>query len=455
MGRFALPVVVTLAVAARVAVVLNTDGVLYPDEVFQALEQAHRLALGHGLVPWEWSVGLRHPLFTWLLMPLMHLGTPQLTARLAVACCSGLATWPLVRLSEHLGATPSVASVVAGGWALGGWGVLLGARPLSETMCVLPLLLALAALASPSPRPVLAALVMSVAIMLRLHLALMALASVGWAAWAWPRGRVIRLLLGFAVGALVFGALDAAWWGDWFHSARAYLRFNLLEGGAQTFGVEPASAYARTAFHALGGLLLVVGCAAWSRGPAAALVALCAALFVGAHLLQPHKEFRFLLPAWPLLLALGAAGLTRLSLGRSPALAPGVMAVALLTQPGPWALSFHQLGIPLEPASGPAWDDGGAVNRLLVVAGRRDDACGVMLRGRELGYSGAYSWFDGSAPLYDARQPPRAEAAWNFLIVPATDPAAGLGVELAREGAFVLRKVRPGCVTEPFSGRLE
>jgi hypothetical protein len=350
-----------------------------------------------------------------------------------------------------VGATPRVARVVALAWALGGWSVLLGARPLSETVCVLPVLVALTALLSPRPRPLLAAAALSVAIMLRLQVALMALVIVAWAWWAWPRERRNRLVLGLGVGALLFGGLDALQWGDAFHSARAYLRFNLVEGGAATFGVEPASAYARTAFHALGGLLLLALCAAWSRGRAAALVAACAAVFVGAHVLQPHKEFRFLLPALPLVLALGAAGLARLR--HASALAPVLTAVALLTQPPAWSLSFHQLGIPLEPASGPAWDDGGSVNRLLALAGRRADVCGLLLRGRELGYSGAYSWFDASAPLYDARQPPRADEAWNVVILPVTDPLPG--VELARDGAFALRKVRERCLAEPSAEVLE
>ncbi|HEY4126052.1 MAG TPA: hypothetical protein VGM36_15625, partial [Rhizomicrobium sp.] len=34
-----------------------------PDEVFQSLEQGHRLAYGYGLVPWEFDYGAR----SWLL----------------------------------------------------------------------------------------------------------------------------------------------------------------------------------------------------------------------------------------------------------------------------------------------------------------------------------------------------------------------------------------------------
>ena len=45
--------VLLFAFAARLAVGLANDGVLYPDEIMQYLEQAHRLVFGAGMVPWE------------------------------------------------------------------------------------------------------------------------------------------------------------------------------------------------------------------------------------------------------------------------------------------------------------------------------------------------------------------------------------------------------------------
>ena len=48
---------------ARLAVYYLRPGIVAPDEVFQYLEQAHRLVFHVGLVPWEYVLGIRN----WLI----------------------------------------------------------------------------------------------------------------------------------------------------------------------------------------------------------------------------------------------------------------------------------------------------------------------------------------------------------------------------------------------------
>jgi peptidoglycan/LPS O-acetylase OafA/YrhL len=55
--------VVVLAIVLRVAPVLLVPSLNWADEIFQATEQAHRLAYGTGLVLWEFQLGAR----SWLL----------------------------------------------------------------------------------------------------------------------------------------------------------------------------------------------------------------------------------------------------------------------------------------------------------------------------------------------------------------------------------------------------
>ena len=52
-SRSPLWLILLLAFAARFAVGVANDGVLYPDEIMQYLEQAHRLAFGAGMTPWR------------------------------------------------------------------------------------------------------------------------------------------------------------------------------------------------------------------------------------------------------------------------------------------------------------------------------------------------------------------------------------------------------------------
>jgi GPI mannosyltransferase 3 len=56
-------VILLVAFALRVALASLLPNIHHPDEVFQYLEQGHRLAFGYGVVPWEFIEGAR----SWLL----------------------------------------------------------------------------------------------------------------------------------------------------------------------------------------------------------------------------------------------------------------------------------------------------------------------------------------------------------------------------------------------------
>jgi hypothetical protein len=52
-GRYIPCTIVLLAMAFRVVLAVVSDNVNHPDEVFQILEQSHRVVFGYGMVPWE------------------------------------------------------------------------------------------------------------------------------------------------------------------------------------------------------------------------------------------------------------------------------------------------------------------------------------------------------------------------------------------------------------------
>ena len=58
-SKSTLAAVCALAVALRMAEAIAFPGYEYPDEIFQVLEQAHRLAFGNGIIPWEFAEGIR------------------------------------------------------------------------------------------------------------------------------------------------------------------------------------------------------------------------------------------------------------------------------------------------------------------------------------------------------------------------------------------------------------
>src|SRR5262249_44816962 len=144
-----------------------------------------------------------------------------------------------------------------------------------------------------------------------------------------------------------------------------------------------------------------VACASLLRG-----LALIVLGYLFAHSLIPHKELRFALPILPLLLLLSAVGIVMLAKESRYCLrwldaitgSPNSMFV-LQTIPS----TFGEYGQYLQNESARkrvVWHSGEAVNRVLSMAGQRDDICGVMLLARNAAWTGGYSYLHRKVPLF-------------------------------------------------------
>src|SRR5438105_1315273 len=136
-----LAVLVALAIALRLQPILVDPSAVWPDEIFQSAEPAHRLVFGNGLVAWEFQLGVRSWLLPGLVAGLMELSRiigdgpdyylPVIAAFFGtlaagpVVCCF-LWCRPLFGLSGALLAALTVA--------LAAEPVYFGARTLSETV---------------------------------------------------------------------------------------------------------------------------------------------------------------------------------------------------------------------------------------------------------------------------------------------------------------------------------
>jgi len=274
--------------------------------------------------------------------------------------------------------------------------------------------------------------------------------------------RAAGLALGvLAVWAGLFGLLDRLTWGGWFHSARVYLEFNLINEGGREWGVAPFTYYLSVLRSSMPGISLLVGAlgllALWRAWGLAALIV----TFFVLHANQPHKELRFLVPLLPLLAALAAVGLdVALSRLRSFPLRAGV-ALAVVAVAGVSAglsrrLTFGEIGQYLEERpQDSAYDDSGPINRLLMVAGQREDVCGLKIEGPvHMAWTGGYSYFHRRVPLYWYASPDRNSGLFNYVI---TLPHWSVGGEVVAQDKNyrLMRLPRPGCVPNPgYSWRL-
>jgi hypothetical protein len=333
-----LALIVVIAAALRVAACF-LDGPLHPDEYFQYLEPAWWHLTGSGLQTWEWDVGLR----SWVL-PFYHgawlyslraLGVPDgrpllwslkvhwalLNSALVLVAYRGAASITR-RLSPQVARpSPAAAPGFEGGLLGAAWVagfpllVVYSSHTLSELPSMLCLLAGLvwsmelseeSAPTAPSSELVSIGLIgalVSLGACLRIANAPLALVP---ALLLLPRRRyraLVALLIGASVPALLFALFDLATWGRFAGSFIRYLKFNLFEGkAASTFGTEPAAFYLRLLRQRLPVTLPLLIAPALLGMRASWPCAVSAALTLGYFSLQPHKEERFIIQVWPLLL---------------------------------------------------------------------------------------------------------------------------------------------------------
>jgi GPI mannosyltransferase 3 len=458
----------------RARLALTDAGIYWPDEIYQSLEPAHRLVWGRGLVAWEFSKGARPWVLPgavaglFALLRALGVSSPAVyvpAVKLVFAGVGVATAWAVARLARALGAAPLPAATAGALWALAAPAIYFAPRGLAEPLSAFPVTLGLAwawpADATQRQRLWGAAL-LGLAVLLRLQDALVCGGLLVALLLRGARREAAEAAGVFALAAAALGLLDWATWGHPFNSALVNLRFNLAEGGGNQWGTADALYYGRVLWRAMPEvtLVLLAGAALAARRVPGMLALVF--FFLAVHALVPHKELRFVLPVLPVWAALAGVGLdvaTRWVAARRAALAPWVVAPALL------AASLSALRLPrltfgdlgayeaLKPGAS-AFDDFGDVNRLLTQAGAFPDLCGLKVEAAHLAWTGGYTYFHKDARLYSHLGPPRSAAKYNYVLTArwAVPPEA----VRAWSGPFVVARLFSGPCAEDaaFSWRL-
>jgi phosphatidylinositol glycan class B len=463
----AASLVLVLSAAPRLWAAWFDHGVFWPDEIFQSVEQGHRLAFGYGIVPWEFQRGARSWVFPGMLAGLLKLGailgldtgrSLVLLVKTTMAALSIGGVYLSMRLARALvGPAGGVAAGLLAGFFSAS--ILLGSRALAETVSG-PMLLAVVLLARQSGRNVqlLAGAIAGLAIYIRYQNGLIA---VGVLAIVLSERRIRDAIHYAAASGLVGvlgGLLDWVTWGMPFGAFKMYLWFNLFKS-AQKFGAYPFWYYGEVAWNIAGpAIFVILAGLVYSARLAPKLLALVA-LYVLIHCIVPHKEFRFLLPVLPIGLGLAGAGLVAafehvrngeraaISLAAASALCTGF----LTTQ-----LTWGTMGFPTDRRHRSPWHSGEGINRLLWSAGERDDVCGLTVDGESFGWIGAYTYFHRDVNLFPGENAtPEVRAAANYHIGHADAPAPAGYREVERKREFALFRRDGACADPPPDYRRE
>ena len=291
----------------------------HADELMQYLEQAKRLATGHGIVPWEYRYGARNELLPQLLAVPFSLGAKlapgtlagMLAARWSFLAATLLALPAAWRLGALISRTHALAALfVAAVWYEN---VLFSTLLLSEVLAAALIAMAAALLLADAPsRAALrwAGLLLGLGIVMRLQYApfaaVLALARLrlNWRAW---RELALGGLAPLAIGALsdlAAGQVPLRW--IWVN-----LSYNMGQGRAARFGTSSPLEYLWLLLDHLGPAapLMLAGALLSPARYRPLVVALVANLVF--HSLIAHKEYRFVwLSVWSITVLAGIASVS-------------------------------------------------------------------------------------------------------------------------------------------------
>jgi hypothetical protein len=471
--RGLLALVLVAALAVRLWSVLTHTYVVWPDETFQYLEPAHRLAFRSGVITWEFLDGIRswflpgilagvmwlvslvsqdpdaYVLVLRLLCVLASLSVPfagfQMTARrfgpvqaflvgLLCALSSDIVYFSSVIMAEPLATDAALLAIWLGDRA--------GARP-------------------PALRRLLAAGVLfGLATSMRYQYAPVLAVVVLLQHARTPRTLITVAAAGITVVALVLGGLDAATLGMPFQSVWLNYYRNATQGVSGAIGTQPWFFYGYyycVAWGMVATTLLAFAAFGAVRIPVLAAVVLGT---IGLHSLTPHKELRFVFLAsacMPMLVGLGLGfvfqRVPRLRSVRAGAPVAAVLAVAVSAYT---AASTYGNATPRD-----AWHRGRSMLQATAAARTYTGACGLALRPGWVYLTGGYTYWHRALPIYfeawDAAQRlehstfrMRLESVIDGRSVPQYAGAAALG---AHAGKFNVMVGRPGDILPDFSER--
>jgi len=448
LAQAGLVALVVLAIALRLEPILVEPSAVWPDEIFQASEPAHRLVYGSGLVAWEFQLGVRSWLLPGVIAALMELSRivgdgPGYYLPLVGGSFAALAAAPVVcsflwcrPLFGALGALLAATAI-----AVAPELVYFGARTLSEVVAGHVLVIALYVLepgyrVTSYRRLFIGGALLGLVFVTRVQLAPAVAVVALWTNWRADRERVLAMLTGAAGLLIVAGILDAITLGYPFASLWRYVVYNLYYGVSSTFGIEPWNYYLLGELGVWGGAcatILLLAALGASRIP---LLLVVAVSILATHSAIAHKEYRFIYPAVLLVIVLAGIGLAQIaSWGMHRLRAASVsetVAASVCTTLALIAWALASLMVWTGPTLASFRYSTHDNLRAAAFVARAPGLCGIGLYGlggNDWAYSGGYTYFHRPLPMYwpkDAAALAAYAAGFDTLVYTEAPPE-GLG----------------------------
>jgi GPI mannosyltransferase 3 len=472
-AEMGLGILVALAILLRLQPLLVEPSAVWPDEIFQTSEPAHRIVFGSGLVAWEFQLGVRSWLLPGIIAGLMELSRivgdgPDYYLPVIAAGFAGLAAAPVVCCFLWCRPLFGVTGALLAGLAVAvaAEPVYFGARTLSEAVAGHLLVVAIWALEPGYPvisrrHLFYGGALLGLVFATRVQLAPAIAVAILWTNWRAGRGRLAATLAGVAAILAATAVLDTLTLGYPFASVSRYVLYNVFYGVSSTFGVEPWPYYLLGELGVWGGagatVLLLTTIGAW-RMPLLLVVAI---VILGVHSGIGHKEYRFIYPAIVPLTVLAGVGLAQMAswgrewlIGRSmPETAAAATSAALAV--AWWGAASLQVWNGATLAAHRERMHDKLVAASFVAHGPAPCGIGLYgLHGDDWGVYGGYTHFHRPAPMYwpeDEAALTAAAGAFDTLLY-TKPPPASLGFATTHcIGEVCIAQRAGGCRTLPMT----
>jgi hypothetical protein len=325
LGVCALALLVLLAVYLRLVPTLFHPSIISPDEIFQTIEQAHRLVYGTGLIPWEFQLGIRSWLLPGAIAGLMEASRlvgdgPDAYLPAVAVCLALLGSAPVACCYLWAKRMFGLAGAVVAGAVVATMPDLIyfGGHALAEVIAAHILVIATYIVypgcsVTSSRRAFIGGALLALTFVLRVQLA-PAIALVALQPLASePRSRFAALVAGAGAVVGCAAVLDTLTLGSPLASIWRYALYNLGYGVSSTFGVQPWFFYVLIEPVTWGSAFVVL-CVCVQRGvQRLPLLFWTALLILVVHSAIGHKEYRFIYPTLVLLSILAGIGLAEIT----------------------------------------------------------------------------------------------------------------------------------------------
>jgi GPI mannosyltransferase 3 len=468
-----LAALVLLAIVLRLQPILVKPSAVWPDEIFQTFEPAHRLVYGSGLVAWEFQLGVRSWILPGTISGLMELSRilgdgPDYYLPVTAVVFAGLAAAPVVCCFLWCRPVVGVAGALLAAFAVAvaAEPVYFGARTLAETVAGNLLVVALWVLEPGYPvcsrrRLFVGGALLGFIFVIRVQLAPALAVAMLWTNWRADWHRLAAVLAGTASILAATGILDTLTLGYPFASVWRYVLYNVWYGVSSTFGIEAWDYFLLGELGVWGGagatLLLLVALGAW-RLP---LLLLVAVVILAVHSGIAHKEYRFIYPAIVPLAVLAGVGLAQMAswgqdwlIGRGLPKTAAAAASAALAAAWWGAASLQVWTGATLTAHRERMHDGLAAASAVA---HGPPPCGIGLyglRGEDWGVYGGYTYFHRPAPIYWPKdETALAAAADSFdTLLYTKPPPAALGFATRQcVGEVCIARRTGGCRAAPMT----